>query len=139
MDKILELLKERNTLLRKFYTLNKAEIFRLSEGDFSRLEYFYKSRDNILELIAHIEQKVNILSESIDKNSLTSVHKNAVKSELNTKESVVNEILEQDLSILSYVDTEKSRIIKELGSVTKAKSAVSAYHSEGSNRKLRSK
>jgi hypothetical protein len=52
---IIDLLKEKNHYLKKFYTLNKAEIFRLGEGDFSRLDSFYQSRETILDMITHIE------------------------------------------------------------------------------------
>lgn len=134
MEEILTYLKEKNHYLKKFYTLNKAELFRFSDGDFSRVDYFYKSRDNMLDMIAHIEQ---LLEKELAKYKDTSVipkeSKKKIKDELDYKDSVINEILNQDLQILALIDAAKSNIIRELQEVNKTKAVASAYHSGGAN------
>jgi len=130
MDEILNLLKEINSFLKQFYTINKSELYRFEEGDFSRIEYFYKSRDNILDMISNIElkldEKLGILEASED---VPKDLKNQIRSELDFKDSVITQILDQDLEILAKIDTAKSNIIKELQEVAKIKNGLSGYHS----------
>lgn len=111
-------------------------MFRFEEGDFSRIEYFYKSRDNILDMISHLEEqlddKLGILES--DKN-LPKELKNQIRTELDFKDSVITEILDQDLEILSKIDSAKSKIIRELQEVAKTKNAIGGYHSESVSKK----
>ncbi len=136
MDEILNLLKERNSFLKQFYTINKSEMFRFEEGDFSRIEYFYKSRDNILDMISHLEEQLDtqlgVLESSED---VPPTLKNQIRTELDFKDTVITQILSQDLEILGRIDTAKNKIIKELQEVAKVKNGLSGYHSEALSKK----
>ncbi len=140
MDEVLNILKERNSFLKQFYTINKSEMFRFEEGDFSRIEYFYKSRDNILDMISHLEQqldaKLGILESS---ESVPAELKKHIRHELDFKDTVITEILDQDLEILSKIDGAKNKIIKDLQEVAKVKNGISGYHSEAVSKKQKGK
>jgi hypothetical protein len=130
MDQIINLLKEKNHYLKKFYTLNKAELLRLSDGDFSRLDYFYQSRENILDMISHIEAKMEAdLGKTEPILSVSEQERQKVRNELSFKDDVVGQILDQDLQILSMIEDAKTEIIKELQEVKKNKQVIGAYHS----------
>jgi hypothetical protein len=136
MEEILNLLKERNTFLRQFYSINRTEMFRFEEGDFSRIEYFYKSRDNILDMISHLESELDgrlgVLEAGDD---VPPDLKTQVRTELDFKDDVITQILDQDLEILAKIDGAKNKIIKELQEVAKVKNGLSGYHSEGATKK----
>src|SRR4030095_1254495 len=108
MEEILNLLKERNSFLRQFYSINRTEMYRFEEGDFSRIEFFYKSRDNILDMISHLEgqldSRLEILESSDD---VPKDLKDQIRTELDFKESVITQILDQDLAILGKIDGAK--------------------------------
>ena len=53
--------------------------------------------------------------------------KEHIRSALRTKEAYVQRILEQDLIILGLIDDAKSKIIRELKDVSKARRALSGY------------
>src|SRR4051794_19087272 len=115
MDEVLNLLRERNSFLKQFYSINKSEMFRFEEGDFSRIEYFYKSRDNILDMISHLEKNLDDrLGALDDATSVSRDVKHQIRNELDFKDSMITEILNQDLEILSRIDTAKTKIIKDL-------------------------
>ncbi len=139
MEQIINLLKEKNHCLKKFYTLNKAELLRLSDGDFSRLDYFYQSRENILDLISHIEAKMEErLGVTEPTPGVSEQERQRVRNELSFKDDVVGQILDQDLQILSMIESAKTEIIKELQDVKRNKQVIGAYHSGPNlNKRLR--
>ena len=138
MEEILNLLKERNSFLRQFYSINRTEMYRFDEGDFSRIEFFYKSRDNILDMISHLETELDgrlgILEATDD---VSKDLKNQIRTELDFKDEVITQILGQDLEILSKIDGAKNRIIKELQDVAKVKIGLNGYHSDAPGKKQR--
>jgi hypothetical protein len=130
MENIINLLKEKNHFLKKFYTINKAEIIRLTDGDFSRLDYFYQSRENILDMITHIEARMEEkLGPSEAVAPVTDEARLKIRRELDFKDDVVNQILDQDLQILSFIETAKTDLIKELQDVKKNRQVIGSYHS----------
>ncbi|MEQ1875770.1 MAG: hypothetical protein ABL958_03930 [Bdellovibrionia bacterium] len=139
MENVINLLKEKNHFLKKFHTLNKAELLRLSEGDFSRLDYFYQSRENILDMITHIENRMEeTLGVSAPVDPVGDEERRRVRRELDFKDDVVNQILDQDLQILSFIETAKTDIIRELQDTTKKRDVIGSYRSEPQpNKRLR--
>jgi hypothetical protein len=136
MEHVLKLIQERNSYLRKFYTINKAELFRLGEGDFTRLEFFYKNRENLLDMISHMESSIETKLKVIPvAQAISPTVKSEVREELDFKDQIISEILKQDVEILSIIEKTKNQIIKELQAVGKTKQAVGSYHSESILRK----
>jgi hypothetical protein len=136
VNQILELLREKNSLLEKFYLINKTEIECIADGDFKNIEKFYLDRENILGIIKLIDSKIddsNKDSESIQNTeSISEQHRVEITELLSFKKVVVEKILAQDLGILSQIDDEKSRIIKELASTRTNKKAIGSYKSNSS-------
>jgi hypothetical protein len=48
---IIELLKEKNSCLEKFYRLNEAELENFAANDFNNVERFYANREGLLMII----------------------------------------------------------------------------------------
>jgi hypothetical protein len=131
----MELLREKNLFLEKFFAINELELIRFGDGAFEGVEEFYNEREKILELIKCIDlilaEEANVLPITIgDEDKL------AIQSIMNEKNEWVKAILAQDLRVLSYIESEKSDIIRELQSTRMARKAVGAYHSGGRSRQL---
>ncbi|MCB0413626.1 MAG: flagellar protein FliT [Bdellovibrionales bacterium] len=129
MNKIIDLLTEKNTYLEKFYSLNETEVLNFMDSNFDGLERFYESRDAILNMIRIVDEKI----EEFNKTDVSSAEKicdsdkKAVLEALAFKDEIVQRILAQDLQILSCIENEKSMIIKELRSTQVAKKAINGY------------
>lgn len=127
MQRVISLLIEKNRFLRKFYTLNKAELFRLQDQDFSRLEYFHQARETLLEMIDITDKKIEDLVAKTSPDKISQSDRTKVQEELEIKDHLVTEILDFDLKILALIESAKNNLIRELTDVTKNKQATQAY------------
>jgi hypothetical protein len=131
MERTITLLREKNHYLEKFYEVNDRELTKFESGNFDQIENFYCTRDKILDLIRLID---DLIREENDKEpefqmNCTSEQRAEVEAMLKDKEEWVTKILVQDLEVLSWIEKEKSNIIRELQSVRKGRKAMQGYHS----------
>lgn len=127
-DEIIHLLSERNRYLSQFSSLNKIQLKKSKDGDFSQINEFYMAREGLLGVIEKIE---NILSEKIKQvsPSIPQEVRDNIQSLLNTKDQIIKSILDQDLQIMSYIDSEKKQIVSDLKSLSKGRKTIQAYKS----------
>jgi hypothetical protein len=137
MDTIINLLKDKNYHLDKFYQLNESELLNFAEGNFDNLEVFYQSRETILDLIRCIDRLIEAASNSQgDAPAISNEHKKEMIKAMNYKNDVAQRILSQDLQILSAIEQAKSNIIRELRTVQAGKKAIGGYKSMDERNKL---
>ena len=136
MDTIINLLKDKNYHLQKFYQLNEAELINFSENCFDNLEVFYQSRETILDLIRCIDRLIEAASQTQGDQPATDQQKREILASMSTKNDLVTRILAQDLQILSVIEQTKSEIIRELRQVQSAKKAIGSYKSGDTRNKL---
>lgn len=132
MSQVLSLLEEKNKHLAKFYQMNEIEMTRIAEGNFDELESFYKNREGILDLIRTIDTLTEVASNETDEQNVDDNQRVQVMDLLDQKNELVQQILEQDLRILSFIEKAKSDIIRELGQVRIARKAIGGYQSGSS-------
>ena len=129
MIRLIQFLNEKNHFLEKFYSLNESQLTRLDAGLFDEIESFYNKREDLLKIIKYIDaeiQKAHGLHRDMS-GIFDDAEKEHIRSALRTKEAYVQRILEQDLIILGLIDDAKSKIIRELKDVSKARRALSGY------------
>jgi hypothetical protein len=137
MDTIINLLKDKNYHLLKFYQLNETELLNFAEDNFDNLETFYQARETILDLIRCIDRLIDAASNAHENpKDISDQNKKEMIMCMAEKNEVVTKILSQDLQILSAIEQAKSNIIKELRQVQGAKKAVGAYKSGDARSKL---
>ena len=117
MRRLVNLLNQKNHYLEKFYSLNETELLNFTRGDFNNLDYFYRTRENILDTVKYIDSEIDEVQKSQLEISLE--EKREVHANLSIKEEYVNRILAQDLEILSCIEKAKSSIIRELQEIKK--------------------
>jgi hypothetical protein len=129
MERVIELLKEKNQYLEKFYWVNEQELINFGVGNFDSVEDFYQVREKLLELIAGVDGSIEKENKRKISTPVSDNLRDQVELILCSKEELVKSILAQDLQILTYIEKEKSNIIRELRSNAQAKKAVGAYAS----------
>ena len=131
MKRIIALMNEKNHYLEKFYALNEKELLNFMKEDFGNLEGFYETREKILEIIKYLDSQVELSHNRDPRMAETSTarDKKAVLEALAIKDEYVGRILEQDLQVLSCIESAKNSIIRELQEIRKGKKAVSGYRS----------
>lgn len=128
MEKLINLMEQKNHYLEKFYSLNAEELVNFSDGNFQNVESFYRARDKILDLIRTIDEMIDAEAKTTA-TPLADATKTSIEKLLAQKDEWVTAILAQDLQVLSWIEKEKSNIIKELQTIGRSKKAVSGYHS----------
>ncbi len=137
MERVIELLNEKNHYLEKFYSLNETEIENFSVGNFDNLDGFYTTRERILEILKYLDSE--ILKEQADYSPeaiASSEHRKEIVQALNTKDEYVSRIIEQDIEVLTCIEQAKNNIIRELQDVRKNKKAIGSYKSKTFDNRL---
>ena len=134
-DEIIHLLSERNRYLSQFSVINKVQIGRLKVGNFEQLSEFYMTREHILAVVEKIEL---LLSQKLERSSsdVSEDNRYSVEGLLQAKDKIIKEILDQDLEILSTIEKEKINILRELKTLKKGRTTISAYKSGMTSSKL---
>lgn len=130
MNRLIQFLNEKNHFLEKFYSLNESQISRLEAGLFDDIEIFYNKREDLLKIIKYIDaeiQKAHGLQKDMT-GGFNDTDKIEIRNALRNKEAYVQRILEQDLIVLGLIDDAKSKIIRELKDVSKARKAMHGYN-----------
>lgn len=129
MLRIIELYEQKNHYLEKFYSMNEIEIASMNKGQFENLQSFYINRDGILNVIKYIDGQIEIEQKHLEtaEDEFSSEEKLQLAQQLKIKNEYVMRILDQDLSILSLIDREKSNVMKEIYEVRKNRKAMTGY------------
>lgn len=131
MSRINTLLNEKNHYLEKFYALNEVELVNFAQGNFDNIETFYQNREGILEVLQYIDAEIDKAHESEMNFSeeMTAQDKKDAHEALRIKDEYVARIIEQDIQVLSCIESAKNSIIRELQEVRSGRKAVRGYKS----------
>jgi hypothetical protein len=125
MEELIELFKEKNHFLKKFYLLNLKELKNFSSSKFENLEYFYEQREKLIDILNYIKTKIEKLAEHPD---LKCYEQNkAIQAIEEKNQTIAKDILGQDAEMLTHIENEKNIIIKELQKIKTGKKIVSKY------------
>lgn len=127
--RLISLMKEKNHFLEKYMNLNERESIHFQSGIFDRLEMFYADRERILEIIKYLDGEIDREQASLDPQEMDRESKAEIAAQLEIKKEVVDQVLKQDLDILSLIEKEKSNIIRELQDLRRDRKGISGYKS----------
>ncbi len=132
MTRILTLLNQKNHYLEKFYALNEKELSNFLVGNFDSIESFYETREKILGIIKYIDNEIDkVQVEEVNLNSPTlNMMKRKISESFKVKNLYVEKIVQQDVEILSCIESAKNSIIRELQQLNRGKKAVGGYKSK---------
>lgn len=129
MLKVLELLKEKNYYLERFLEESKKERQSFKARRFDNLESLYYMREQILENISSIDARLDQICEEPEPQKLEEKQQKEMDMLLKRIKDNVRYILEEDLEIISSIENEKTKIIKEISQTREGRKALSAYKS----------
>jgi hypothetical protein len=132
MVNVIELLNDKIRCLETFQAINENELVNMANGDFDGVEAFYEAREQLLRLIAEGDQKLGVFAEQESGGEWlpSTSDREEVSRLLSKKDELVQQILAQDLRILSYIEAEKNEVIRSLQEVKRAKRAMGAYRGQ---------
>jgi purine-nucleoside phosphorylase len=125
MARIVQLMDEKNHFLEQFYALGEKTLSEFKAGNFSSLDHFYKTREDILTMIRYVDAQIDGESKTLDQ--IDSRLKASARESMAVKDGYVSQIMRQDLEILALIEKEKSLMIREMQQVQHAKKAVGGY------------
>jgi hypothetical protein len=126
-EMIIKLLEEKNNHLEMFLNVSEKERKSFKARNFDNLELLYQIREDILENIRCIDERVDGYSHTMDNSLLGEAEKSRIVNCLRKKETLTHMILEQDLVILSCVENEKSAIIRKMSTMRDGRRLMKAY------------
>ncbi len=127
MDLIISLIQEKNHHLQMFLEVSINERRSFKARNFDNLEELYAMRESILEGIRSLDRRIHQYSSEIEAKHISADMKVKLKSLMSGKQHLVNQILSQDLVMLSCVENEKSNIIKKMTSLRDGRRLLKAY------------
>lgn len=127
MSKIIELLKEKNFYLERFLEESRKERGRFKARHFDNLDALYNKREQILLNIQSIDNRIKIICDNEGQEILNPPRKNEVSQMLKQIKDNVRYIMEEDLEIISYIENEKSKIIKEISQTKEGRKVLKGY------------
>jgi hypothetical protein len=108
--------------------VNDSALVKFGSQNFDSIDHFYNSREGILGVIDSIEKLVERhLQLQMDDGEITPQVKSRVQTILSRRNHLITDILDQDLRLMSTIETQKSKIIRELQTVKLGQKAVEAY------------
>lgn len=124
---IISLLEEKNNHLRLFLEVSINERKSFKARNFENLEELYSMRESLLEGIRSLDRRIHKYSSDVDGALLAREIKEKIKELMAAKQNLVNEILSQDLVILSCVENEKSTMLKKMATIRDGRRLLKAY------------
>jgi len=127
MELIILLLEEKNHHLQMFLEVSINERKSFKARNFDNLEDLYSMRESLLEGIRSLDRRIHQHSAEIEAQHIPEEMKLKLKLLMSAKQNLVNQIMSQDLVMLSCVENEKSSIIKKMTSMRDGRRLLKAY------------
>ena len=127
MSKVIELLKEKNFYLERFLMESRKERSRFKARHFENLDYLYRKREQILNNIQSIDKRIDTLCGQDSMEVMNAPKKGEIQEMLTKIKSNVRYIMEEDLDIISYIENEKTKIIKEITQTKEGRKVLRGY------------
>ncbi|MDE0518778.1 MAG: hypothetical protein F4X95_03820 [Oligoflexia bacterium] len=109
MELVIDLLQQKNNYLLQFEKMGSFECQRLRTGDYSHIEQFYYSRQIILDAIENIDIQIR----SYTPQQISKEHKETIKALFQKKRAITKSILQQDITIHSYLNNLQYDVVED--------------------------
>ena len=127
MSKILELLKEKNFYLEKFLEESKKERCSFKARRFENIDSLYYKREQILGNIKSIDRRISEICDGKNSDIMSPENKKDMATLLDKIKHNVGEIMSEDLHMISCIEDEKSKIIKEISRTREGRRVLKGY------------
>lgn len=126
-EELVKLLEAKNNLLSRYLRVSGDYEKELAAEKYERIELFTLTRDRILQKIDLIDQQINFLAENNGGQEIPSLLKEAARSLVSDKEGMTNQILQQDMRLITLVEDLKSKVIREINASNQDRQSIRSY------------
>ena len=127
--RLIDLLHEKCFYLDRFLEESSKERPCFKARKFENLENLYRVRENLLTNISSIDQRIQSLSTEVDKSEIEDSEKAKISKLFDQIKEKVRYILEEDLTLISCIENEKSKILKSIAKTHSGRKAIQGYRS----------
>ncbi len=116
MKEVIKTLKARNLILKNFYKKNREQISKMKVSRDFDIRKFYFQKESLYQQLNFTNQNLRESMKELEDLSASHlmIFKKDILRELMVKDHLSKAILDQDLEILSILDSMKSNIIRKL-------------------------
>lgn len=118
------MLQEKIFFLDRFLELSASEQNNFRARNFDNLEALYQTREDLIKNVGSLDKHIYRISYDSDFNESQKNDLQQISKKVNQK---VRAILEEDLTLISFVEREKSIILKELNKTSVGRKAIRGY------------
>ena len=129
MKEIIRLFELKNEYLDKFLSITRTFIMELQNGRLGDVELLRQNRENILDIIEHVDDRMGRLLESCSDLPDSEIEELRIlaSSAIFMRDNYVTEILLADKELFTLLDAEKAAISEELVSLRTLGNAFAGY------------
>src|SRR5690242_13648845 len=109
---VLKLLQSKNRCLKRFLSYSQTLLDQVNGENFSTLEYFLHRRDVILKVLDLYDRKILDLITRLSPMEKTTYFIDFVKKIENTKETLIQNILETDRNLTAKIEEARNCLLR---------------------------
>lgn len=115
-NKYLELLTEKNVILKDIFNYTKSKYFKVSEDEVDKIYCYIEDRDKLFSKLYDIEDKIKIFIQNKDIEN-NNIEDKDIESIINENNLIINEIVKLDKTNKEIIEAISNLLKKEIKSV----------------------
>ncbi len=115
-NKYLELLTEKNVILKDIFNYTKSRDFKVSEDEVDKIYCYIKDRDKLFSKLYDIEDKIKIFIQNEDIKD-SNIEDKEIENIINENNLIINEIVKLDKINKEIIEAISNLLKKEIKSV----------------------
>lgn len=128
MEDIIHYLELKNQFYGKFLALTSKFLGKTADNQWDDLELFMDNRERVLNIIRSFDFRIAKSFEELDLSKVNlDDYRDQVKSFLDERKAIVDQIVKIDLELVSRIDDLKSETIRELKRAVKTSQHVESF------------
>jgi len=126
---VIKLIESQNRCLKRFVTDSQQFIASANRGDLSELYQLQEKRDSIIKALQLYDRKISREVLNLNSKAKTPEFIQTVKELCQQKENLIQSILALDSKIISLIEEEKLRLMKEVSEFEKRTNLTKKFKS----------
>jgi hypothetical protein len=126
---VVKILESKNRCLKKFLTYSQEFLRSAESGDFSTIQKLQDHRESVIKALQLFDRKITSTIQALRPEERTPELMRSVKAIITIEGELLQSIIETDQQIVSQIEEEKARLLKELSSSDKTAQMVKKFKS----------
>lgn len=128
IKELVDYLELKNKYYEKFLKITTDFTEQTEQNNWKNLSFFIENRERLLNIIQYFDCKIEVISETIQKDKKTiDEHKAMVHKLLKTRDTLGKRILDLDLALMTKIEKMKSKTIRDLKSALETMQQIQTF------------